>query len=189
MAASLGADAVGLIFYPQSPRALSLEQAEQLLKQKPFWLKTIAVLVNPELEWLASLIQRLPVDGLQFHGEESPEFCEAAGLPYIKALPARSEEYLSTESKKYQSAAGLLVDTATSQYGGSGKTFDWAMVPAFLRSRLILAGGLSPDNVQEAVKQVRPMAVDINSGVEERPGIKNHVKMQALVHSLWGIKE
>ena len=136
------------------------------------------------------MLSELPIASLQFHGEESPDFCGQFGRPYIKALPAVSAEYISKAIHTYSTAQAILLDTpADALRGGSGKTFDWGVIPRDLPKPLILAGGLSPENVRDAVNLCEPYAVDVCSGVEASQGIKDKEKMNRFVHVLWGNHE
>ena len=186
-AIGLGVDAIGLIFYPKSSRFLSLARARELLREIPPFVNAVAVLVNPLASFVEELIAELPVDYLQFHGEESLQFCEQFKKPYIKAVQASSTSIIEKFSKEHPQAAALLLDTpSTSCHGGTEKTFDWGLIPQHLSKPLILAGGLNADNVAAALSQCKPYAVDVCSGVEASPGIKDHKKMSRFVNAVWG---
>jgi phosphoribosylanthranilate isomerase len=188
-ACALGVDALGFIFYEKSQRALTLEAGQALLKDLPPFVTAVAVLVNPEKEFVHTLLKCLPIQLLQFHGEESPEFCAQFQMPYVKALPAQSTSQIQEATKAYAMAQGLLLDTPCSTLkGGTGMSFDWGMVPQNTSMPFILAGGLNAQNVLEAADTVRPYALDVNSGVESAPGVKDKRKMSELVHLLRGKK-
>jgi phosphoribosylanthranilate isomerase len=178
-AARRGADAVGLVFYKPSPRAVALERAADLAAAAPPFVSVVALFVNPEPAAVHAVLERVRPDLLQFHGDESPEFCESFGAPYIKAARVRPELDLLQYAKDYQCARALLLDAHVEAYGGSGTTFDWRMVPRGLPLPVILSGGLTPENVVDAVRWVRPWAVDVSSGVESSKGLKDDGKIAA----------
>lgn len=187
LAADLGVDAVGLIFSAESSRAISLFEAKSVLAHRPLFLNIVAVVVNPTEQDVCNLLEELPIHYLQFHGEESAEFCRQFGIPYMKSVPVRSEEFVLEAMDVYQDAAALVLDThALQTRGGSGKSFDWTMVPKYRRQPLILAGGLSASNVVDAINCVQPDAVDVSSGIELSPGIKDFSKMKAFVNAVRG---
>ncbi|WP_242602202.1 phosphoribosylanthranilate isomerase [Legionella nagasakiensis] len=183
-AGMLGVDAIGLIFYPQSARYINPEQGKAILKALPLFVDVIAVFVNPEIELVRHVLAEMPVHYLQFHGDESPEFCSQFSRPYIKAVPAISVEYLRQEAECHPQADAILLDTPSgSTYGGSGKTFDWEIIPQSYSKPFILAGGLNAENVRKATSRAAIYAVDVCSGVELSPGIKDHVKMNQFVRA------
>lgn len=189
----LGVDALGFIFYNQSRRAISVEQAKAILVEVDQRLSRslvsdlVAVFVNPERSLVAHVMATLPIDYLQFHGEESPEFCNQFAIPYIKAIPAESVEKIQYGLEKYATAAAILLDTpAGQQRGGTGQLFDWEMIPK-CHKPMILAGGLTVDNVWQAIRTCSPSVVDVCSGIESSPGIKDHTKMQQFVEAVRGI--
>lgn len=185
-AIALGVDAIGLIFYAKSRRAVSLEQAKKLLEKMPVFVDVVAVFVNPDSEWVETILNELPVQWLQFHGEESPEFCAQFKKPYIKAIQASSMNTIELLSAQHHQAAAILLDTPSAHHGGTGMLFDWSVVPQNLSQPLIIAGGLNPHNVHELVAHHLPYAVDVCSGVEAEFGIKDHEKMNQFVHAVWG---
>ena len=141
--------------------------------------------MNPDLKLVEHLIAELPLACLQFHGNETPQFCSQFNMPYIKAIPAIDRTQLQCQINEYQDACGFLVDTpANGVYGGTGQSFDWTMLPSHCEKPMILAGGLNVLNVQQAVTSVRPYAIDVCSGIEKSPGIKDHVKMKAFMAAL-----
>lgn len=183
-AVSLGVDAVGFIFYPASPRAVTLEQAKSLLTAIPPFVAAVAVLVNPDAALVQQILRELPIHYLQFHGAETPEFCQQFAHPYIKAVPASSPESINQAMQQYTQAKALLVDTPSLQHGGSGQSFNWETVPKHRDKPLILAGGLHAGNIKAAIASCHPYAVDVCSGVEAAPGIKDLEKMKAFITSL-----
>jgi phosphoribosylanthranilate isomerase len=181
-AARLGADAIGLVFYEKSPRNVSLEQARAIVRALPPFLSVVALFVNPDEAFVRSVLDACPVDILQFHGEESPEFCRSFSRPYLKAVRVRPGVDLLEWAAAYHDARGLLADAfVEGAHGGTGAVFDWTLLPSSLPLPLILSGGLTPDNVQDAVAKVRPAAVDVSSGVELGKGIKDAAKMAAFI--------
>lgn len=183
-AVRLGVDAIGLIFYPQSKRYLSLQQAKDILVHHPLFVDIVAVFVNPDVEMVRSVISELPIQWLQFHGEESAAFCRQFHLPYIKAIPALNEVQIRQAMNVYSDAAAIMLDTPSPDHGGTGKVFDWNMIPQKRNIPLILAGGLNAENVLSAVDMCHPTAVDVCTGVEIAPGIKDHQQMSSFVTAL-----
>lgn len=184
-ASRLGVDAVGLVFYAASPRHLRLEQARELAASAPAFLTVTAVFMNPARAQVEAVLQTVRVDVLQFHGEEPPEFCRAFGRGYIKAVPMGSGADPAEYARRYADACGLLLDShAQGKPGGAGTGFDWTRIPRIVSPPLILAGGLTADNVADAIRSVCPYGVDVASGVESAPGIKDAVKMQAFVREV-----
>jgi phosphoribosylanthranilate isomerase len=177
-ATRLGADAIGFIFWPKSARFISPAKAREIVDELPPFVSAVGVYVDPEEGWVeeSSNIARLSL--LQFHGDESPEFCDQFSLPYIKALRVREGMDLLQYEDRYSSARGLLLDTYTEGIpGGTGDTFNWDLIPQGLTVPLILSGGLHPGNVTMAIKRVQPWAVDVSSGVESAKGIKDAEKI------------
>ena len=181
-ASRLGADAVGLVFYAKSPRAIDVGQAGEILAGLPPFVTTVGLFVDPKPAEVETVLARVPLDLLQFHGNESPEFCVRFGRPYLKAIRMRDGIDLAAECERYHEARGLLLDTYQPGVpGGTGESFDWERIPTELASSIVLAGGLSPQNVGAAIKQVRPYAVDVSGGVEASKGVKDAVKMAAFI--------
>ena len=177
-AVDAGADAIGLVFYDPSPRCVAIEQAVEIQQALPPFVTTVALFVNPELDLVESVIEQVKIDVLQFHGDETPEFCEQFSRPYFKALRMKEGIDLYAECERYDSAQALLLDAYKPGVpGGTGETFDWARIPKDLSKAVILAGGLVPDNVAEAIKQVQPYAVDVSGGVEAKKGLKDADKV------------
>lgn len=186
-AAEAGADAVGLVFYPSSPRSIDTEAARELLRVVPPFVTTVGLFVNPTEDMVRSVLDVVSLDMLQFHGQESPSFCSQFGRPYIKALPMGDPggASLKIRVQGYVEASGLLLDShVTGGVGGSGKVFDWQRVPEDLSIPVVLAGGLNADNVGRAVRDVRPYAVDVSSGVEVAPGEKDFQKILRFVEEV-----
>lgn len=184
-AIALGVDAIGLIFYPKSSRYVNLAEAKSLLQTLPAFVNAVAVFVNPEVDFVTQVINELPVQCLQFHGDESPEFCGQFGLPYIKVVSATSLLTITQMVTIHPKASAILLDTPSSTArGGSGVTFDWQIIPKLMARPLILAGGLDSLNVSAAITACAPYAVDVCSGIEVSPGIKDHEKMSQFVTSV-----
>ena len=180
-AAAAGADAIGLVFYPQSPRLLALEQARALRRAVPPFVTCVALFVNAPREEVARVIDAVRPDALQFHGEETPAYCGEFGLPYIKACRVRPGVDLLEYLRPFSGASAWLADAFVEDYGGAGRSFDWSAVPAERERPLILSGGLKRDNVREAIRRVRPWGVDVSSGVEAAKGIKDAAKIAAFI--------
>ncbi|MES2817700.1 MAG: phosphoribosylanthranilate isomerase [Pseudomonadota bacterium] len=184
-AAAAGADAIGLVFYPQSPRAVTLAQARAIIAALPPFVTTVGLFVDVDRAELEGLLAELPLDLLQFHGDETPAACAGYRRPYIKALRVRPGEDIGARCRDYPQAAGILLDTFVPGVpGGTGEAFDWSLVPTDLPSPIILAGGLSAGNVAAAIRQVRPYAVDVSGGVEASKGIKDAGKLRAFLHEV-----
>jgi phosphoribosylanthranilate isomerase len=184
-ATAAGADAIGLVFDPRSPRVVSVEQARAVAAATPPFVTVVGLFVDAAPEAIRNVLSRVNLSLLQFHGSETPEQCRLYGRPYIKAIPMRDDVDLSVEEKRFSDAVGLLLDTfATDKAGGSGRTFDWSRVPAHRAKPVILAGGLTPENVGEAIRRVRPDAVDVTSGVEAAKGVKDSTKIIAFLKAV-----
>jgi len=183
-AAEAGADALGLVFYPPSPRFLALEQARVLRRAVPPFVSAIALFVNPSADAVERVLERVRPDVLQFHGEETPEFCARFGVPYIKACRVRPGFDLLEYWRPFSGASGWLADAYVEGYGGAGASFDWKLVPAQLDRPLIVSGGLRRDNVRQAIRALRPWAVDVSSGVESAKGIKDAARIAAFIEEV-----
>ena len=187
-AAQAGADAVGLVFYPQSPRYLAAERALGIRDALPPFVQTVALFVNPDAAQVAQVIGRVRPGLLQFHGDETPAFCSQFGMPYIKACrvksDVRSEVDLLEYLRPFSGAAAWLLDSHVEEYGGVGESFDWSLAPQRLERPLILSGGLERGNVAEAIRRVRPWGVDVSSGVESAKGIKDAAKIAAFIEEV-----
>jgi phosphoribosylanthranilate isomerase len=185
-AATLGVDAIGLVFYEKSPRNVSIEQAAAICRQLPVFVSTVALFLDAEQSLIDRVLADVPVDLLQFHGSEEPAFCEQFPRPYIKALGMENTDRkdLISRSRAYANARGLLLDShAPGAAGGTGETFDWENIPVFDKP-VILAGGLTVDNVAAAIDRVQPWAVDVSSGVESDKGIKSVDLMSAFMQEV-----
>lgn len=184
-AAEAGADAIGLVFYAKSPRAVSVQQARAIIAALPPFVTTVGLFVDASRQELDNILAAVPLDLLQFHGDESPAFCEALQRPYIKALRVKPGDDLAAQVAAYGQAAGVLLDTYVPGIpGGTGEAFDWTLVPQGLSKPIILAGGLVAENVAAAIRQVRPYAVDVSGGVEARKGIKDAEKIRAFMRAV-----
>ena len=184
-AARHGADAVGLVFHPASRRAVGAEAAAEIARALPPFVTAVALFVDPEPEAVEAVLARVPVGLLQFHGGEPPELCRRFGLPYLKAVPMGAGADPREYARRYPDAAGLLLDShGGGRTGGSGEAFDWGRVPGDLGRPVVLAGGLHAGNVAEAVRRVRPWAVDVSSGVESAPGVKDPARIEAFMQEV-----
>src|SRR6266446_6246327 len=181
-ASAAGADAIGLVFYRPSPRYVTLERARSIAMQAPPFVATVAVFVNPSREEVEQVIRECGVTLLQFHGEESPEFCAGFSRPYIKAARIRAGLDLIKYLAPYASARAWMLDAFHGDlWGGTGGAFDWSLVPEGMARPVILSGGLTADNVAGAIRRVKPYAVDVSSGVEASKGIKDAAKIAAFI--------
>jgi len=184
-AAEAGADAIGLVFYPPSPRYLSGERAVEIRDALPPFVQTVALFVNADAAQVAQVIGRVRPAMLQFHGEETPEFCAQFGMPYVKACRVKSGVASGGDALEYlrpfSRAAAWLFDSYVPEYGGVGESFDWSLLPAARERPVILSGGLSRENVAQAIHRVRPWGVDVSSGVESAKGIKDAAKIAAFI--------
>lgn len=179
-----GADAVGLVFYKPSPRYVNLAKARELARWVPPNVCMVGLFVNATPEEVRTVLNAVPLDLLQFHGDESFEtedYCKQFGCPYLKAARMAPGLDLLEYASRYPSAQALLLDAFVEGYGGGGKTFDWSLIPKSLPLPIVLSGGLNPDNVTEAVRVVHPAGVDVSSGVEQSKGIKDSAKITAFI--------
>ena len=184
MACDSGADAIGLVFYPPSPRFVTIEQAVDVLACLPPFTTSVALFVNAQRQEIEHVLQQVAIDLIQFHGNESAEFCASFKRPYIKAVRMKNGLDLYSVQKEYASARGLLLDTYKKGVpGGTGETFNWDKVPHDLNLPVILAGGLVADNVSQAINVVRPYAVDVSGGVEASKGRKDRQKIIQFMNS------
>jgi len=184
-AAEAGADAIGFVFYAKSPRAVDVRQARAIIAELPPFVTTVGLFVNASRCELNEILEVVPLDLLQFHGDETPQACEGYHRPWIKALRVRPGDDLEAACQLYAGARGILLDTYVAGVpGGTGEAFDWSLVPAHLSKPIILAGGLSADNVGQAIAQVRPYAVDVSGGVEQAKGIKDAAKIEAFMQAV-----
>lgn len=184
-AAHLGVDAIGLVFHPKSPRFVSIERAIKIIDALPAFVSVVALFVDAEEQAVAEVLTKLPVDCLQFHGDESPEFCRRFGKRYVKVLRMQENTDVRAYAEQYCDADALLLDAySPDAHGGTGECFDWQRIPGDFGLPVILAGGLDGQNVSLAVAQAKPYAVDVSSGIESDKGIKNNIKMAAFVKAV-----
>ena len=181
-AAKLGVDAIGLVFYPPSPRHVEIEQARKIVRALPAFTTVVALFVNERESRIREVLANVAIDCIQFHGEEKAAECRIYGKPYIKALQVRAGVNIPELAKQYNDAAGLLLDAYhPDAKGGTGQGFDWDLIPKQCDLPIILAGGLNVENAKQAVQTVRPYALDVSSGVEIKKGFKDAAKMAAFI--------
>ena len=180
-----GADAIGLVFYPPSPRCVSVARAAEIVAVLPPFVTTVGLFVNADAETIAEVVEGVGIDLIQFHGNECPEYCAGHGRPWMRALRMKDNLDLDNSVTEFGAARGLLLDAYRPGVpGGTGETFDWTRIPGDLAKRIVLAGGLTPDNVAGAIRQVHPYAVDVSGGVEAEPGIKDANKIARFMRSV-----
>lgn len=172
-----GADAIGFVFYPKSPRYVSPEQAAALVRRLPPFVMAVGLFVNTPAADIEKILEQVPLNLLQFHGDEPPEACRRWNRPYLRAARVQPGLDLVQYATAFKDARALLLDAFVEGYGGGGHTFDWRLIPDNLSLPIVLSGGLNPDNVADAIHRVRPVAVDVSSGVEAAKGIKDHQRM------------
>lgn len=181
-AISCGADAIGLVFYANSARAVSIDQAAQIAAIVPPFVSIVGLFVDEPAVSIERILNRVAIDLIQFHGEETPMFCQQFGRPWIKALRVRSGLDLASACREYRGARGVLLDSwQEGAPGGTGKTFDWQLARVDLCLPMVLAGGLHADNVGNAIAALHPSAVDVSGGVERSPGIKDGYKIRQFI--------
>lgn len=184
-AVAAGADAIGLVFYAKSPRAVSVSQAQAIVRALPPFVTTVGLFVNASRCEVAETLDAVPLDLLQFHGDEDCAACEGHGRPYMKALRVKAGDDVAAEVRAFPSAQAVLLDAYVPGIpGGTGEAFDWDLVPPHLPKPVVLAGGLTPQNVAAAIARVRPYAVDVSGGVELAKGIKDAAKVQAFIQAV-----
>ncbi len=184
-AARAGADAIGLVFHPASPRAVEAEAAREIARAVPPFVTVVGLFVNRDEDAIRAILGRVPLGMLQFHGDEPPEFCDRFGLPWIRAVRVGPGVDLIECESRFSSAAALLLDAQVpGQHGGTGSPFDWTLVPPALSRPVVLSGGLDAGNVGAAIRAVRPWAVDVSSGVESARGVKDAVRIEEFVRSV-----
>ncbi len=181
-AASSGADAIGLVFYADSPRAVTVQEAKDIAQVLPPFVTLVSLFVNAPAETISDVLSQVPIGLIQFHGDEDSRFCRGFGRPWIKALRVRDSMNVAKEAAALSGATGVLLDAWQEGVpGGTGRTFDWALANEPLPLPMVLAGGLDEVNVGEAIDGLRPWAVDVSGGVESSPGIKDADKIQRFV--------
>ncbi|MBF8268603.1 MAG: N-(5'-phosphoribosyl)anthranilate isomerase [Gammaproteobacteria bacterium] len=184
-AAQAGVDAIGLVFYEKSPRRVDAVTATAIIKSLPPFICKVGLFVDADADTVMATVREVPLDLLQFHGSETPEYCCGFGKPYLKAVRMRAGVDIREFEKNYHDAAALLLDTHVVDIaGGTGQTFAWDLIPMGLRKPIILAGGLDAGNVGKAIRQVHPYAVDVSGGVESAKGIKDRRKIAAFVQAV-----
>ncbi len=182
IAAESGVDAIGLVFYRKSRRYVTVEQAMEIVRALPPFVSVVGLFVDASDELIQSVLGAVPLSLLQFHGNEPETECARWGVRYIKAFRVRPDIAVAEMVAPYTTACGYLLDSyKAGEVGGTGESFDWDLIPHKLNKPVVLAGGLSPDNIVQAVNRVRPYGVDVSSGVESQPGIKDHDKIKAFI--------
>jgi phosphoribosylanthranilate isomerase len=182
VAARCGAHAIGFVFYAPSPRNVAVATAGEIARALPPFVSAVGLFVNPAVGEVKNVIANVQLDLLQFHGDETPEFCAGFGLPFIKAARVKAGLDLIQYARDYRAARGLILDAfVDGTHGGTGTAFDWSLIPSGLPLPIVLSGGLNPLNVAEAIRRVSPWAVDVSSGVEASPGIKDPLKIAAFM--------
>jgi phosphoribosylanthranilate isomerase len=188
-ATDLGADALGFNFYPKSPRFISEEAAREIIRKLPPFLVSVGIFVNEPSGIIRNILESTGIQAIQLQGDESPDFCSQFSQPVIKAIRIKDQDSLKA-IKDYRVSAFLLDSYSPDYYGGSGKSFDWSLaVKSRKYGRIILAGGLSPDNINEAIREVKPYGVDVCSGVEKEPGKKDHKKLKAFIQAVRSLQD
>jgi phosphoribosylanthranilate isomerase len=184
-AVELGADAIGLVFYAPSPRAVSLEAAIRLATAVPAFVTLVGLFVDAEPAAVRAVLRQVPLGALQFHGNEAPDYCASFERPWIKAIAMGNGVDALEQARRFSGAASLLLDTFDARLaGGTGRRFDWDEVPPDLAARVVLAGGLDASNVADAIARVRPHAVDVSGGVEAAKGIKDRTMISAFMQGV-----
>jgi phosphoribosylanthranilate isomerase len=185
VAARAGADAVGFVFHAPSPRAIEAERAASIARALPPFVEAVGLFVNMPADAVRSVLKRVPLTTLQFHGDEDPGYCEQFGMPWLRAVRVGPATDLLEYARAFSGAKALLLDAhAPGEFGGSGATFDWALVPREMPLPVILSGGLTAANVGEAIRAVRPWAVDVSSGVESSRGFKDAALIEEFLRSV-----
>jgi phosphoribosylanthranilate isomerase len=180
-AVAAGADALGFVFYQSSPRYVTPQRAAQLVRRVPPFVDVVGLFVNATPATVGAVCEALPINVLQFHGDEDAAYCRQFARPYLRAARVRPGLDLVEFARSFPDARGLLLDAFVEGYGGGGHVFDWTLIPPDLPGFLVLSGGLTAANVVDAIESVRPVAVDVSSGVEMSKGIKDHSKIAAFV--------
>lgn len=183
--ALLGVDAIGLVFYQKSPRCVDVETALEIASTLPPFINRVGLFVNADAGFIDKVLSKVPIDTLQFHGDETPEECAQYTLPFIKAVRVNAATNIAKIAKDYHQANGLLLDAfSQNAYGGTGELFDWRLAKVKIDLPIILAGGLTPETVASATQQVKPYAVDVSSGVETTKGVKNIPKIKQFLNNI-----
>ena len=180
-AVAAGADAIGFVLYPPSPRYVTPQRAAELARRIPPFVDVVGLFVNEAPAAVQAACDSLPINLLQFHGDEDADYCRQFSRPWLRAARVRPGLDLVEFARSFSEARGLLLDAFVEGYGGGGHVFDWTLIPPDLPGHLVLSGGLNADNVGDAIRRVRPVAVDVSSGVETGKGIKDHAKIAAFV--------
>jgi len=185
VAVNAGADAIGLVFYAASPRCVTIEQAQKIVAAIPPLVSVVGLFVNEPKAEIETVLSKVRLDILQFHGDETSSECEQIKLPYYKAIRVKADTNLLQCAVEFNSAKALLLDAhSESAFGGTGQTFDWNLIPKSLTKPVILAGGLTAENVGSAIKRVQPYAVDVSGGVEKSKGVKDAAKIAAFMQAV-----
>lgn len=180
-----GADAIGLVFYVPSPRFVTIDQAQKIVAAIPPFVSVVGLFVNASTVEIEAVLSQVRIDVLQFHGDENAAECERIKLPYLKAIRVKNDTNLLQCEVEFSSAKALLLDTYSEvAFGGTGHVFNWALIPKNMSKPIILAGGLNPENVADAIKQVQPYAVDVSGGVEASKGVKDAEKIAAFMQAV-----
>lgn len=182
-----GADALGFIFYKKSKRYIEPDNAKKIIDKLSFFVSKVGVFVNENFENVNSTAKNIGLNAVQLHGDESLDYCEKINHPVIKAI--RVDEKLNENLKKYSNYTILLDSKDNGEYGGTGKQFDWELIPEFYRDKIILAGGVSEENIDYIFNRIKPQAVDLSSSLEKAPGIKDHAKVKSFFKKLDMLKE
>ena len=189
-ACDAGVDAIGLVFCEKSVRNIEITQAAKISRALPAFVTSVALFMNENAATIRQVLDEVPIDCLQFHGDEEPDFCSQFNRPYIKALAMQGVSELEKRVALYSECRGILLDShAPGEVGGTGKAFDWNEIPQDLSRPLILAGGLKVDNVATAIKQVHPYAVDVSSGVERVKGLKDAELISAFINEVRNVEQ
>ena len=187
-AVDAGADAIGLVFYEPSPRYVRIQQAREIAASVPAFVSVVALFVNADAEYVQDVLNSVRIDLIQFHGDEENDFCSQFQRPFIKAQRVRETSDVVASCVRFPDALAILLDSYKPGVpGGTGESFDWSLIPKSQTKPLILAGGLTPENVAPAIKQVQPFAVDVSGGVEQSKGIKDPAKIDAFLSEVYGV--
>ena len=184
-AANLGVDAIGLVFYPPSPRHVSIERAKEIVEALPAFVSVVALFVDEQESQIREVLSHVSIDCIQFHGDESVEACRVYNKPYLKAIRMKPGLDIMEIARQYDDASALLLDAYHPGIkGGSGSQFDWDLIPDLCPLPIVLAGGLQVDNVKQAIESVKPYALDVSSGVEAEKGVKDVARMAAFIQQI-----